>query len=94
MSDPIVHLNKILSKKYAPTQKMVLRSLIKGNNTAKKIAGDTGITYNAVSIALHQLAKNKVINRVERGKYAANILLIYVTLMDKISKLEKKAKAS
>jgi len=91
--DPLSHLKLVLRKDRAPTQKNVLKSLIRGNPTARKIAEDTGLSYNAVSIALHQLAKHGSINRVKRGVYEPKELLICLALMDKLTKLEKKTRS-
>lgn len=90
MDDSLVHLKRVLKKGKAPTQKVVLKSLLRGNDTAWKIAEDTGLSYNAASIALHELNKNKVIHRIERGKYNANVFLIFLALMDTLKKLEEK----
>lgn len=87
--NPLSHLKLVLHKDKAPTQKAVLKSLIRGNETASEIAEDINLSYNSVSIALHQLAKHGSIQRVKRGVYKPKELLICLVLMDKLTRLEK-----
>jgi len=86
--DSLSHLKLVLNKDKAPTQKAVLKSLIRGHHTGRRIAEDTGLSYNAVSIALHQLTKHGSIQRVKRGTYKPKEILICLALMDKLTKLE------
>jgi len=88
--DSLSHLKLVLNKDKAPTQKAVLKSLIRGHETAISIAEDTNLSYNAVNIALYQLAKHDSIQRVKRGVYKPKELLICLALMDKLTKLEKR----
>ena len=88
--DALSHLKLVLSKDRAPTQKAVLKSLLQGNETYRRIAEDTGLSYNAASIALHQLTKYGSIQRVKRGFYKPKEPLIYLALMDKLTQLEKR----
>ena len=88
--DSLSHLKLVLHKDRAPTQKAVLKSLLRGHDTGRRIAEDTGLSYNAVSIALHELAKNGSIQRVKRGTYKPKELLICLALMDSLTKLEKR----
>jgi len=88
--DSLSHLKLVLHKDTAPTQKAVLKSLLRGHETIRRIAEDTDLSYNAVSIALHQLTKHGSIQRVKRGTYKPKELLICLALMDKLTKLEKR----
>ena len=88
--DSLSHLKFVLHKDKAPTQKAVLKSMLRGHETSSRIAEDTGLSYNAVSIALHQLTKHGSIQRVKRGTYKPKELLICLALMDKLTKLEKR----
>lgn len=87
--DSLSHLKLVLSKDRAPTQKAVLKSLLRGHDTGTKIAMDTGLSYNAASIALHQLTKYGSIQRVKRGFYKAKEPLLCLALMDKLTQLER-----
>ena len=91
--DSLSHLKLVLHKDKAPTQKIVLKSLLRGHYTARGIAKDTGLSYNAVSIALHLLSKHGSIQRVKRGIYKPKELLICLTLMDSLTKLEQREKS-
>ena len=86
--DSLSHLKMVLNKDKAPTQKAVLKSLIRGHETASSIAEDTGLSCNAVNIALHQLTKYGSIQRVKRGTYKPKEPLICLALIDKLTKLE------
>jgi len=88
--DSLSHLKLVLHKDKAPTQKIVLKSLLRGHYTGRGIAEDTGLSYNAVSIALHLLSKHGSIERVKRGIYKPKEPLICLALMDKLSVLEKR----
>lgn len=88
--DSLSHLKMVLHKDRAPSQNAVLKSLLRGNDTGHKIADDTGLSYNAVNIALHQLTKHGSIQRVRRGTYKANENLIHLALMDSLTQLEKR----
>jgi len=88
--DSLSHLKLVLRKDSAPTQKAVLKSLLRGHETIRRIAKDTDLSYNAVSIALHQLTKHGSIQRVKRGTYKPKELLICLALMDNVTKLEKR----
>jgi len=91
--DSLSHLKLVLHKDKAPTQKIVLKSLLRGHYTGRGIAEDTGLSYNAVSIALHLLSKHGSIQRVKRGIYKPKELLICLALMDSLTKLEQMEKS-
>lgn len=88
--DSLSHLKLVLHKDRAPTQKAVLKSLLRGNETGHSIAEDTGLSLNAVNIALHQLTKHGSIHRFKRGSYKPKENLIYLALMDRVAQLEKR----
>jgi len=88
--DSLSHLKLVLHKDRAPTQKAVLKSLLRGHDTGRRIAEDTGLSYNSVSIALYQLTKYGSIQRVKRGTYKPKELLICLALMDKLTRLENR----
>ena len=92
--DSLSHLKLVLSKGRASTQRVVLESLLRGHETGRKIAEDTGLSYNKVSIALHQLTKYGSIQRVKRGTYKPNERLICLALMDKLIKLENRGRGA
>lgn len=92
MADSVAHLMWVLTKNRAPTQKEVIKSLLRGNRTAKKIAADTELSYNSVSIALHQLTKRNAIQRVKHGVYNVEEPLIALALMNKVSILEERVR--
>jgi len=92
--DSLSHLKLVLRKDSAPTQKAVLKSLLRGHETSRRIAEDTGLSYNAVSIALHQLAKYGSIERVKRGTYKPKEFLICLALMDSVTRLENRRRGA
>jgi len=91
--DSLSHLKLVLHKDKAPTQKIVLKSLLRGHYTGRGISEDTGLSYNAVSIALHLLSKHGSIERVKRGIYKPKEPLICLALMDSLTKLEQLEKS-
>ena len=91
--DSLSHLKFVLHKDKAPTQKIVLKSLLRGHYTGRGIAEDTGLSYNAASIALHLLSKHGSIQRVKRGIYKPIEPLICLALMDSLTKLEQREKS-
>lgn len=90
MTSDLSHMADLLEMR-APTQRVVLRSLLRGHQTCQDIASDIpGLSENAVNIALHQLAKKGIIQRIRRGVYEPNVEVICLALMDRIDNLEKK----
>ncbi|MBA7686748.1 hypothetical protein ES703_95203 [subsurface metagenome] len=86
--DSLSHLKLVLNKDRAPTQKAVLKSLIRGNETYRRIAEDTGLSITQVKSALAQLKRYGSIQRVKRGTYKPNVPLICLVLRDRLKKLE------
>lgn len=74
----------------APTQRAVLRALLRGRSTTASITPELGLTRNAVNIALHELTKRGAVERVSRGKYRVKENLVALVLLDRVEKLERK----
>jgi len=91
MSSPhLSHVADLLDMNRMPTQRAVLKSLLRGKRTCREIAAEVKLSKNAINIALFQLAKKGIIRRVRRGVYEPNVPLICVALMDRIEKLGKR----
>ncbi len=88
--DSLSYLKLVLQKDRAPIQKAVLKSLLRGHDTGRKIAENVGLSITQVKSALAQLKKHDVIHHVKRGTYKPKEPLICIALMDKLTKLEKK----
>ncbi len=88
--DSLSHLKLVLQKDRAPIRKAVLKSLLQGNDTGRKIAENVGLSITQVKSALAQLKKSGVIYRVKRGTYKPKEPLLCLALMDKMTQLEKR----
>ena len=74
----------------APKRKAVLKSVIRGHETGRSIAEDTGLSITQTKSALAQLKKHGFIQRDRRGAYEPNVPLVCLVLRDKLTQLEKR----
>ena len=90
MDPELRHLERILRGRRAPTQRAVLLSLIGGDSTPGEIAGELGLSRNAVAIALHELAGHGAVDRVGRGRYRARENLVLLAFLNRVERLERR----
>ena len=87
--EALEHLRRVLHGR-SPTQRAVLRSLLRGCSTAREVVEDTGFSLNAITIALHHLSKAGAIHRIRRGKYQVDDRLLCIALLDYIEDIERR----
>lgn len=86
----VEHLDQVLRTRKAPTQRGVIRSLLRGRHAAFEIAGDVGVTVNAVNIALCKLKVHGVVEAPIRGRFYVREELIALILLDRVEGLERR----
>gem|GEM_PF-5257556 len=91
-SPNLSHAADLLDMNRMPTQRSVLRSLLRGKRTCREITAEGKVSRNAINIALFQLAKKGIVRRVRRGVYEPEVRLICLALMDQIEELERRPK--
>ncbi|RJS88856.1 hypothetical protein CW700_06315 [Candidatus Bathyarchaeota archaeon] len=89
--EALEHLRRVLHGR-SPTQRTALRGLLRGSCTAREVAEDTGLSLNAVTIALHHLARAGAIHRIKRGKYQVDESILCIALLDYIEQLERRVR--
>lgn len=83
-------MEEIFPGRRAPTQRAVLRALLGGCSRASEIAGELGLTPNAVSAALHHLVRSGAVERVGRGRYRVRETMVALALLQRVERLEQR----
>lgn len=91
MSTEIRRMEEILPGRRASTQRAVLRALLGGCSRAPEIAGELGLTTNAVSAALLHLVGSGAVERVGRGRYRVRETMVALALLQRVEKLERRS---
>ena len=86
----IEHLEKVLRTRRCPTQRAVIRSILRGHHVAREIARDIGVTENAANIALSDLKVQGVVEVPIRGRFYVREELIALALLNRVEGLEER----
>lgn len=91
LAERVELLSELLKpKSRAQTQRNVIFSLLRGNQTNKQIAKDLGVSVNAANIALHHLHRQGLVKKLRRGVYEADIELLLLTMVRLVEEIEKR----